>query len=527
MIIKHGAEARACIKKGVDYVADVVAVTLGPRGRNVMIDSLTGLNVINDGVSIAKDINSKDINLISGIRVIKSVSSNADELAGDGTTTATILAQSMIHEGLSAVDKGAFPIQVSRGMDKAFDSVDAVLKDLSKSISITDKESIYHIALISSGYEKYARIITDAILKAGVHGNVTVDRSLNADTKIEVYSGLKIDRGILSKSFLPPDRPVVEYTNPLVILIQGKCTFTDKVKVVLQAINSKHNGRPVVIMAEDFDNMMLNFMFMNNVKGTMKITPVKTPHFGDKANDLLGDIAVVCSAKPKSCNEITEECIGSIPTFKSTEFYSLFGGYDYDTVPNMYDRVSSINKAKEYCNATYDIDFMQRRIDNLKGKMVSIKVGGDTDIEQNDAKLRIEDAINATKSALDSGILVGGGVAYLKAKKKLFNLMSESYGLFDKDEVIGAKIVHDSLSAPFARLVKNSGSSSWEVLESMIVNSDTQRGYDALLNTVVEVTDNFSIIDPYKVVRSSLLNAISVAKQVITTEVLVIEEEDI
>lgn len=522
MIIKHGAEARECIRKGVDYVADVVAVTLGPKGRNVMIDSLTGLNVINDGVSIAKDINSTNVDLISGIKVIKSVSSNADELAGDGTTTATILAQKLIAMGLDAIAVGAYPIQLSRGMDKSFSIVDESLKSMVKTIDITDKESIYNIALISSGYENYANIITEAIIEAGQHGNVTVDRSLSTETHIEVYSGLKIDRGIFSKVFLPQDRPVVEYKNPMVILIQGKCSFTDKMKVIMQKICTEHGGRPVVIMAEDFDNTMLNFMYMNNAKGTLRIAPVKTPSFGDKANDLLLDIATVCRATPINCNDILYGNIGYIPTFKSTEFYTLFGGYDYSQIPNMESRIENINVAKGFCKSTYDIDFMEKRIENLKGKLVTIKVGGNTDIEQNDAKLRIEDAINATKSALDSGILIGGGVSYLKAKVKLF----EKFDEFDDAERVGAKVVYDSLSAPFFRLVKNSGNKIPEVQENLIITDKNELGYDALSDKIVLVDEDFKIIDPYRVVRSSLLNAISVAKQVITTEVLVIEEEE-
>lgn len=525
--IKYGEEARKALEKGVNVLADTVKITLGPKGRNVVLDKKFGTPLItNDGVTIAKEIDLTDPFENMGAQLIKEVSVKTNDVAGDGTTTACVLAQAIIREGLKNFTAGANPIILKKGIQKAIEVATKELKNISKEVS-TSKE-IAQVASISAGDEEIGELIAQAMEKVGADGVISVEEAKTMKTELSVVEGLQFDRGYLSPYMSTNmEKMVAELENPYILITDKKISTIQEILPLLEQIVKV--GGKLLIIADDIEGEALATLVLNKLRGTFVCVAVKAPAFGDKRKALLEDIAIVTGGK------VISEELGL--DLKQTDISMLgrarFVKIDKENTTivdgageksDIEERIKSIKSQISTVTSDYDKEKLEERLAKLSGGVAVIKVGAATEVEMQEKKLRIEDALAATKAASQEGVVPGGGVALLKTASKIEKLIGKLSG----DERTGASIVLRAVEEPIRQIAKNAGVDGGVVVNKIYEHiSDSSYGFDALNNKYVDMVEN-GIIDPTKVTRSALENAGSVASVLLTTECLVadIEEEN-
>lgn len=523
--IKHGEDARKALEKGVNVLADTVKITLGPKGRNVVLDKKYGTPLItNDGVTIAKEIDLTDPFENMGAQLIKEVSVKTNDVAGDGTTTACVLAQAIIREGLKNFTAGANPIILKKGIQKAIETATAELKKISKEVS-TSKE-VAQVASISAGDDEIGSLIAKAMEKVGADGVISVEEAKTMKTELSVVEGMQFDRGYLSPYMSTNmEKMVAELENPYILITDKKISTIQDILPLLEQIVKV--GGKLLIIADDIEGEALATLVLNKLRGTFICVAVKAPAFGDKRKALLEDIAIVTGGK------VISEELGL--DLKQTDLSMLgrarFVKVDKDNTTvvdgageknDIADRIKSIRAQLEIVTSDYDKEKLEERLAKLAGGVAVIKVGAATEVEMQEKKLRIEDALAATKAASQEGVVPGGGVALLKTASKLNALVAKLSG----DEKTGASIVLRAIEEPIRQIAKNSGVDGGVVVNKIYEHiDDANYGFDALNNKYVDMVES-GIIDPTKVTRSALENAGSVASVLLTTECLVADVEE-
>lgn len=523
--IKYGEDARKALEKGVNVLADTVKITLGPKGRNVVLDKKYGTPLItNDGVTIAKEIDLTDPFENMGAQLIKEVSVKTNDVAGDGTTTACVLAQAIIREGLKNFTAGANPIILKKGIQKAIETATAELKKISKEVS-TSKE-IAQVASISAGDDEIGSLIAKAMEKVGADGVISVEEAKTMKTELSVVEGMQFDRGYLSPYMSTNmEKMVAELENPYILITDKKISTIQDILPLLEQIVKV--GGKLLIIADDIEGEALATLVLNKLRGTFICVAVKAPAFGDKRKALLEDIAIVTGGK------VISEELGL--DLKQTDLSMLgrarFVKVDKDNTTvvdgageknDIADRIKSIRAQLETVTSDYDKEKLEERLAKLAGGVAVIKVGAATEVEMQEKKLRIEDALAATKAASQEGVVPGGGVALLKTAGKLNALVAKLSG----DEKTGASIVLRAIEEPIRQIAKNSGVDGGVVVNKIYEHiDDANYGFDALNNKYVDMVES-GIIDPTKVTRSALENAGSVASVLLTTECLVADVEE-
>lgn len=524
-LIKHGAEARASLENGVNTLADAVKITLGPKGRNVVLGKKYATPLItNDGVTIAKEIELSDPFENLGAELVKEVSVKTNDVAGDGTTTAAVLAQAIVNEGMRNFAAGANPVILKKGIFKAVDTAVEGLKKLSKPVD--GKGDIAKVASISAGDEQVGQLIADAMEKVGRDGVITVEESQTMHTELSVVEGMQFDRGYLSPYMSTnPDKMTVELDNPYILITDKKISQIAEILPILEQI-VKQNAK-LLIIADEVEGEALTTIILNKLRGTFTCVAVKAPSFGDKRKALLEDIAILTGGKVLSeelgidFKQVGLDMLGrarSIKVDKDTTTIVEGAGEP----KSIEERVKFIRGMLAKETSDYEKEKLADRLAKLAGGVAVIKVGAPTEVEMKEKKLRIEDALSATQAASEEGVVPGGGVALLKVKPDVENLVSKLTG----DEKTGAAIIVKALEAPIRQIAKNSGVDGGVVANNVLANLDKKAyGYDALTNKYVDMIAS-GIIDPTKVTRSALQNAASVAGTLLTTEVLVVETDD-
>lgn len=524
-LIKHGAEARASLENGVNTLADAVKITLGPKGRNVVLGKKYASPLItNDGVTIAKEIELSDPFENLGAELVKEVSVKTNDVAGDGTTTAAVLAQAIVNEGMRNFAAGANPVILKKGIFKAVDTAVEGLKKLSKPVD--GKGDIAKVASISAGDEQVGQLIADAMEKVGRDGVITVEESQTMHTELSVVEGMQFDRGYLSPYMSTnPDKMTAELDNPYILITDKKISQIAEILPILEQI-VKQNAK-LLIIADEVEGEALTTIILNKLRGTFTCVAVKAPSFGDKRKALLEDIAILTGGKVLSeelgidFKQVGLDMLGrarSIKVDKDTTTIVEGAGES----KSIEERVKFIRGMLAKETSDYEKEKLADRLAKLAGGVAVIKVGAPTEVEMKEKKLRIEDALSATKAASEEGVVPGGGVALLKVKPDVENLVSKLTG----DEKTGAAIIVKALEAPIRQIAKNSGVDGGVVANNVLANLNKKAyGYDALTNKYVDMIAS-GIIDPTKVTRSALQNAASVAGTLLTTEVLVVETDD-
>ena len=523
-LIKSGDDARRALEQGVNVLANTVKVTLGPKGRNVVLDrKFQSPLITNDGVTIAKEIELSDPFENMGAQIIKEVSVKTNDVAGDGTTTAAVLAQAIIAEGMRNFTAGANPIVLKKGIKKAVDVVVSALKEQSKPVE-TEK-AIEQVASISAGDESVGELISKAMQKVGKDGVITVEESKTMETELEVVEGMKFDRGYAS-SYMSTNMEKMEAVldNPLILLTDKKISNIQEILPLLEQVVK--TGQKLLIIADEVEGEALATLVINKLRGTFTCVAVKAPGFGDRRKALMEDIAILTGANViseelgRKLNETTLEDLGKarqiVVTKDSTTIVE--GGGSSTKIK---ERITSIKAQLENTTSDYDREKLSERLAKLSGGVAVIKVGSATEIEMKEKKLRIEDALAATRAAVEEGIVAGGGVALLRtipAVQKLVNKL-------DGDEQIGAKIIMASLQAPIRQIAQNAGIDGGVVVDKIIHNENANFGYDALNDKYLDMIDA-GIIDPTKVTRSALQNAASVSSTLLTTECVITSEPE-
>ena len=521
--ILTGINARNALEEGVNIVADVVKVTLGPKGRNVVLERQFSTPLItNDGVSIAKEIELDNPFVNMGAQLIKEASIKTNDVAGDGTTTATVLAQNIINEGLKNFTAGANPIVLRKGIFKAVDFVINFLKKTSKNIESSDE--IEQVATISAGDEEIGKLISLAIEKVGRNGVITAQESNSLKTDLTVVEGMQIERGYLSP-YMATDMEKMEATleNPLILITDKKLNSLSEIIPILEKVAS--TNRKFFIIADDIENEVLAALVLNKLKGVLTTVAIKAPSFGENRTECLKDIAALTGATFISSEldyvleDITLEMLGSAKLIKvGKDSSTIIEGNGFTKDIN--ERISKINKELNNDQGMYTNERLRERLAKLSGGVAVINVGAATEVEMMEKKLRIEDAISATRAAALEGIVPGGGIALAKIKKPLKSFIKTLNG----DEKTGATIVLNALDAPLKQIVENAGLSGEVVAEKILSKKDYSFGYNAYTNKYGNMFE-FGIIDPTKVTKSALQNAASVAATLLTTECLVAEEK--
>lgn len=519
--IQFDIEARDGLKRGVDALADAVKVTLGPKGRNVIIGkSFGGPQVTKDGVSVAKEVELEDALENMGAQMVKEVASKTNDLAGDGTTTATILAQAIVKEGLKNVAAGANPMDLKRGVDKA---VDAIVKDLDKqSVQVGDSsEKIKQVASISANNdETIGTLITEAFEKVGKEGVITVEEAKGTDTYVDVVEGMQFDRGYLSPYFVTnAEKMEADLESPYILLFDKKISTMKDLLPVLEPV--AQTGKPLVIVAEDVDGEALATLVVNKLRGTLKIAAVKAPGFGDRRKAMLEDIAiltggtVISEERGFNLENTTIEMLGTAEkvTIDKDNTTIVNGSGDAEAIKA---RVNQIKAQIESTTSDYDKEKLQERLAKLAGGVAVLYVGAASEVEMKEKKDRVDDALHATRAAVEEGIVSGGGVALLNARKSIQKIKAEN-----ADEATGNQIVFNAVEAPLRTIVTNAGGEG-SVVVSKVEEGKANFGYDAKSETYVDMQDT-GIIDPKKVTRVALENAASVAGMVLTTECALID----
>ena len=524
-LIKHGAEARASLENGVNTLADAVKITLGPKGRNVVLGKKYASPLItNDGVTIAKEIELSDPFENLGAELVKEVSVKTNDVAGDGTTTAAVLAQAIVNEGMRNFAAGANPVILKKGIFKAVDTAVEGLKKLSKPVD--GKGDIAKVASISAGDEQVGQLIADAMEKVGRDGVITVEESQTMHTELSVVEGMQFDRGYLSPYMSTnPDKMTAELDNPYILITDKKISQIAEILPILEQI-VKQNAK-LLIIADEVEGEALTTIILNKLRGTFTCVAVKAPSFGDKRKALLEDIAILTGGKVLSeelgidFKQVGLDMLGRARSVKVDKDTTTIveGAGDSKSIE---ERVKFIRGMLAKETSDYEKEKLADRLAKLAGGIAVIKVGAPTEVEMKEKKLRIEDALSATKAASEEGVVPGGGVALLKVKPDVENLVSKLTG----DEKTGAAIIVKALEAPIRQIAKNSGVDGGVVANNVLANLDKKAyGYDALTNKYVDMIAS-GIIDPTKVTRSALQNAASVAGTLLTTEVLVVETDD-
>ncbi|MCQ2491677.1 MAG: chaperonin GroEL [Lachnospiraceae bacterium] len=516
--IKYGIDARKALESGVNQLADTVRVTLGPKGRNVVLDRIYGSPLItNDGVTIAKDITLEDPFENMGAQIVKEVATKTNDVAGDGTTTATVLAQAMVNEGMKNLAAGANPIILRKGMKKATDVAVEAIADMSS--VVTGSEQIAKVAAISAGDETVGQLVADAMDKVTNDGVITIEESKSMKTELDLVEGMQFDRGYLSAYFCTDmEKMVCELDNPLVLITDKKISVIADILPLLEQIVQA--GQKLLIIADDVDGEALTTLIVNKIRGTFSVAAVKAPGYGDRRKAMLEDIAIltggimVSGEAGMDLKEVTPDMLGTCKSIRiekeSTVIVDGAGRKE-----NIEARVAHIKGELEASTSEFDREKLQERLAKLAGGVAVIRVGAATETEMKESKLRLEDALAATKAAVEEGIISGGGSAYIHATKKVEELAATLEG----DEKTGANIILKALEAPLFHISANAGLEG-AVIINKVKESEEGIGFDAL-NGVYTDMIKAGIIDPAKVTRSALQNATSVASTLLTTESLV------
>ncbi len=519
--ILFGENARKALERGVNQLADTVKVTLGPKGRNVVLEKKFGAPLItNDGVTIAKEIELEDPYENMGAQLIKEVASKTNDIAGDGTTTATLLAQALVREGLKNVAAGANPMIVKKGIARAVDLCVESIKDDSKKVS--GKQDIARVAAISAADETVGELIADAMEEVSEDGVITVEESKTSKTEKEVVKGMQFDRGYLSPYMVTDtDKMEAVLDDPFILITDKKISNIQEILPLLEQVVQQ--GAKLLIIAEDIEGEALTTLVVNKLRGTFVCVGVKAPGFGDRRKAMLQDIAILTGGTVVSdelgleLKETTFEQLGRAHQVKVTKENTVIVD-GYGSAEEVRDRVAQIRHEYDESTSEFDREKLQERLAKLAGGVAVIKVGAATETEMKEMKLRIEDALAATKAAVEEGIVAGGGTAYLHATKKIAELVETLEG----DEKTGAKIVLKALEEPLKQICVNAGVEGAVVVEA-VKNAETGVGYNALTGKYVNMIEE-GIVDPAKVTRSALQNAASVAAMVLTTESLVADK---
>ena len=522
--IKYGAEARAALEKGVNQLADTVRVTLGPKGRNVVLDKSFGTPLItNDGVTIAKEIELEDGFENMGAQLIREVAAKTNDVAGDGTTTATVLAQAMVNEGMKNLAAGANPIVLRKGMKKATDAAVEAIANMSR--QVTGKDQIAKVAAVSSGDEAVGNMVADAMEKVSKDGVITIEESKTMQTELDLVEGMQFDRGYIS-AYMATDMEKMEAVldDPYILITDKKISNIQDLLPLLEQI--VQSGARLLIIAEDIEGEALTTLIVNKLRGTFNVVAVKAPGYGDRRKEMLNDIAILTGGQVISdelgmdLKEATMDLLGRAKSVKVQKENTVIvdGCGDKKAIE---DRVAQIKKQIEETTSEFDREKLQERLAKLAGGVAVIRVGAATETEMKEAKLRMEDALNATRAAVEEGIIAGGGSAYIHASKEVAKLAETLEG----DEKTGANIILKALEAPLFHIATNAGLEG-AVIINKVRESEPGVGFDAYKEEYVDMVSE-GILDPAKVTRSALQNANSVASTLLTTESVVstIKEE--
>ncbi|MDO5776303.1 MAG: chaperonin GroEL, partial [Eubacteriales bacterium] len=516
--IKYGVDARKAMEAGVNKLADTVRVTLGPKGRNVVLDKKFGTPLItNDGVTIAKEIELEDAYENMGAQLVKEVATKTNDAAGDGTTTATVLAQAMINEGMKNLAAGANPIVMRKGMKKASDAAIEAIEGLAK--EVTGKDQITRVAAISASDDAVGEMVADAMEKVSKDGVITIEESKTMRTELDLVEGMQFDRGYLS-AYMCTDMEKMEAVldDPYILITDKKISNIQDILPILE--NIVKMGAKLFIVAEDIEGEALTTLIVNRLRGTFSVVAVKAPGYGDRRKEMLKDIAILTGGQVISeelgyeLKDATMDMLGRAKSIRTNKDNTIIvdGAGSKEAIK---DRVAQIKAQIAASTSEFDKEKLQERVAKLSGGVAVIRVGAATETEMKEAKLRMEDALNATRAAVEEGIVAGGGTAYVEASKKVAEIVKSLEG----DEKTGAQIVLKALTAPLYRIAENAGLDG-----SVIVNKVTEAasgvGFDAYNETYVDMVAA-GIIDPAKVTKSALLNAVSVASTMLTTEAAV------
>ncbi len=516
--IKFGAEARAALETGVNKLADTVRVTLGPKGRNVVLDKQYGAPLItNDGVTIAKEIELEDAFENMGAQLIREVASKTNDVAGDGTTTATVLAQAMVNEGMKNLAAGANPIVLRKGMKKATDVAVKAIQEMSQKVS--GKGQIARVAAVSSGDDEVGELVADAMEKVSQDGVITVEESKTMLTELDLVEGMQFDRGYIS-AYMATDMEKMEAVldDPYILITDKKISNIQEILPLLEQI--VQSGRKLLIIAEDIEGEALTTLIVNKLRGTFQVVGVKAPGYGDRRKAMLEDIAILTGGQVISeevgleLKDATLEQLGSAKSVKVQKENTIIvdGLGDKEAIKN---RIAQIKATIEVTKSEFDREKLQERLAKLSGGVAVIRVGAATETEMKEAKLRMEDALAATKAAVEEGIIAGGGSAYIHASKKVAELAATLEG----DEKTGANIILKALEAPLFHIAANAGMEG-AVIVNKVRESEVGTGFDAYKEEYVDMVEA-GILDPAKVTRTALQNATSVASTLLTTESVV------
>ena len=522
--IKYGEDARKALQAGIDKLADTVRITMGPKGRNVVLDKKFGAPLItNDGVTIAKDIELEDAFENMGAQLVKEVATKTNDAAGDGTTTATLLAQTIVREGMKNIAAGANPMVLKKGIAKAVDTAVKSIVDNSKSVS--GSEDIARVGTVSSADENVGKLIAEAMEKVTSDGVITIEESKTAETYSEVVEGMQFDRGYISPYMVTDaDKMEAVYDDAYVLITDKKISSIQEILPLLEQIVKM--GKKLVIIAEDVEGEALTTIILNNLRGTFKVAAVKAPGFGDRRKEMLKDIAVLTGGEVITSElglELSETTIDQLGQAKQIVIQKentiiVDGAGDKKDIKS---RVSQIRAAIENTTSDFDREKLQERLAKLAGGVAVIKVGAATEIEMKEKKLRIEDALAATKAAVEEGIVAGGGTAFVNAMPAVNKLVPTLEG----DEKTGAKIILKALEAPVRQIAENAGLEGSVIVDKIVRSRKVGYGFDAY-NEVYTDMIPAGIVDPTKVTRSALQNAASVASMVLTTESLVADVKE-
>ena len=516
--IKYGTDARKALAAGVDKLADTVKVTLGPKGRNVVLDKQYGAPLItNDGVTIAKEVELDDAFENMGAQLVKEVATKTNDVAGDGTTTATVLAQAMIREGMKNLEAGANPIVLRKGMKKATEcAVEAIAKMSSK---VNGKAQMARVAAISAGDDEVGNMVADAMEKVSSDGVITIEESKTMKTELDLVEGMQFDRGYIS-AYMSTDMEKMEaiLDDPYILITDKKISNIQEVLPLLEQI--VQSGKKLLIIAEDIEGEALTTLIMNKLRGTLQVVGVKAPGYGDRRKEMLQDIAILTGGTVISeelgleLKDTTLDQLGRAKSVKVQKETTVIVDGAGDK-KNIQDRVAQIKARIEETTSEFDKEKLQERLAKLAGGVAVIRVGAATETEMKEAKLRMEDALNATRAAVEEGIVSGGGSAYIHASKSVAELVTKLEG----DEKTGAKVVLKALEAPLYQISANAGLEG-AVIINKVRESEVGMGFDAYKEEYVNMVDA-GILDPAKVTRSALQNATSVASTFLTTESVV------
>ena len=516
--IKYGIEARKALEEGVNKLANTVRVTIGPKGRNVVLDKSYGAPLItNDGVTIAKDIELEDAFENMGAQLVKEVATKTNDVAGDGTTTATVLAQAMVNAGMKNLAAGANPIILRKGMKKATDCAVEAIAHMSE--KVTGKDQIAKVASISAGDEEVGQMVADAMEKVSNDGVITIEESKTMKTELDLVEGMQFDRGYIS-AYMATDMDKMEANldNPYILITDKKISNIQEILPVLEQI--VQSGAKLLIIAEDVEGEALTTLIVNKLRGTFNVVAVKAPGYGDRRKEMLKDIAILTGGQVISeelgleLKDTTMDMLGRAKSVKVQKENTVIVDGE-GAKEDIEARVAQIRAQLEETTSDFDKEKLQERLAKLAGGVAVIRVGAATETEMKEAKLRMQDALNATRAAVEEGVISGGGSAYIHASKKVAELAATLSG----DEKTGAEIILKALEAPLYHIAHNAGLEG-AVIINKVRESEVGTGYDALNDEYVNMIDA-GILDPAKVTRSALQNATSVASTLLTTESVV------